>query len=334
MAGKQTSIKRKIAIDTLRSPELLAASSGCKLAWLDSVAHNASRYYSTFTRPKKNGKPRTITPPNKNLRDVQSNILKLLYQILPPFSHRICGGIQGRSIRQHAGFHVDKKLVITMDVENFFPSTTQEMVGMALKKAGLLESAQFIAAICCYQGALPQGSPTSMLLSNLSFLAIDSRMIAHCKRHNLNYSRYVDDIAVSGDYNFRSHLDAFSTYIVEHGYAVAKKKTLIMPQGTEQIVTGLSVNENMRPTKEYISLLRDNIDDCIELGAGVVADSLGFTITALKAKLAGRVNYVSQYDRARGVALGRKLYQLWNNEKSHAADKAGQLTDCLPQSTM
>lgn len=324
MKANLTTNARETAIQILESPKLLAKLCGCNEALLHMIAHDTSAHYSTFTRLKKNGKLREITPPSKNLRFIHYKILELLYDAIPPFPARVCGGLKGRSVQKHATYHTHKDLLVTMDVSNFFPSTTLNMTKSALAKIFSQETAEFIASLCTHKDALPQGSPTSMLLSNMCFRNIDKKMALHCKKHNLTYSRYVDDIAISGNFNFRSHLQTFASFIEEAGYEVARRKTLIMPQGTEQIVTGLAVNNNMRPCKQYIHDLRETINDCMGFSPEIVASSLGLSMTKLKNRLTGRVNYVKRYDRKIGQDLKRLLYTLWTairvREKKYSSD--------------
>jgi len=322
MASKIQRNNRKTALEILQSPEFLARICDCKLSWLERVIENTSEFYITFEKPKKDGTPREITPPTKKLRFVQYRIMDLLYSIIPVFSQRVCGGLKGRSIRKHASYHLQKQLLVTMDVSNFFPTTTIEMVSRALEQVLNPESSRFIASLCTYNSCLPQGSPTSMLLANMCFLPIDRKMISHCKYHKLDYSRYVDDIAISGDINFESHIETFSNFIMGEGYEVATKKTKILPQGQEQIVTGLVVNCNMRPTKEYISTVRKTIEECLEVGVVLEAARLGLTVGALKSKLNGKVRYILGFDKKHGSALKRKLYQLWLKEKATISCKA------------
>ncbi len=315
MKANPTVEKRNIAVNVLKSPKLLAERCGCSETLLHKIACDTSIHYSTFTRPKKDGKLREITPPNKNLRFIHYKILELLYDAIPPFPERICGGLRGRSVKKHAGYHIRKNLLITMDISNFFPSTSLRMINFSLGRILQAESAQFIATLCTYKNSLPQGSPTSMLLANLCFKDIDKKMMAHCRRHKLSYSRYVDDIAISGNFNFRSHLQTIASFIEESGYRISEKKTLIMPQGTEQIVTGLSVNNNMRPCKQYIHELRETIKDCIEFCPEIIAGTFGLSVSKFKARLTGRVNYVKRFDCKIGQDLKRLLYKLWTKNK-------------------
>lgn len=224
MQAKANPIHGKTTDSPLRSPEALARATGKSPSWLHDVATNPDPHYSSFTRLKKGGGERIITPPDRTLRRIHSLILQNLPAHCPTFPRYVCGGLKGRSTRQHAEFHVNQNMVVTMDVEKFFPSTTTAQVAIALAAYFPEEMAEFLSGLCTHKNALPQGSPTSMFLSNLCFRRSDLKFRRHAKRHHLKYSRYVDDIAVSGPAPFRSHLDAFQSYIEESGYTVARAK--------------------------------------------------------------------------------------------------------------
>lgn len=56
-----------------------------------------------------------------------------------------------------------------------------------------------LTSICTLNGYLPQGAPSSPCLSNLVSLRMDQRIGKYCDRHALTYTRYADDISISGN---------------------------------------------------------------------------------------------------------------------------------------
>ena len=57
--------------------------------------------------------------------------------------------------------------------------------------------ATLIAQLTCYNGKLPQGAPTSPIISNLICQILDYKIIILCKKYRLTYTRYADDLTFS-----------------------------------------------------------------------------------------------------------------------------------------
>lgn len=267
------------------------------------VAADPNEWYGRIEVPKSNGDVRLLRPPRKALRNAQRRLLQACYDRcqIPKWLH---GGIPNRSIITHARIHLGREMVATLDIKDFYPSTSSDMVRPVLNRLGFqgdaLESA---LVLCLLDSCLPQGSPTSGLLANLAFVRGDHELRKMCRGRRLHYSRYVDDIAVSGDGDFADLKGPFIGCIRLAGYSVAKHKVHFRKRSQRQVVTGLVVNEKLRPTKAFIHEVKVNIRMCLEHGAAVVAASEGLSVQALKVRLNGQVNHVAQCDGA----LGRKL---------------------------
>jgi hypothetical protein len=176
---------------------------------------------------------------------------------------------------------------------------------MGFEGAALDDVVQLVTLLGC----LPEGAPTSPLLANLAFASGDESFIRTCRKRKLRYSRYVDDIAISGDCDFHDLRGPFVETIIASGYAVADEKVCFLPRSRRQIITGLVVNDRLRPTREFVSSLKQEIRLCLEKGALTVADVHGTTIRKLKNQLTGRVAHVKHIDpklgkRLRGMLCG------------------------------
>lgn len=266
------------------------------------VADPASQYIN-FSIPKSNGDKRDICAPQRIFRNVLRTLLVVMYRrvVLPPWLH---GGIRGRSIFTNAKLHVRKQMVATLDIRKFYPSTTRSHLEPVIAALGFEgEAANDVCSLVLLGGTLPQGSPTSCLLANLAFAFGDMRFLALCRRRELLYSRYVDDIAVSGSRDFRELKGPFIDAIEKSSFTVAAEKIHFMPKSERQVVTGLVVNDSLRPTRQYLTDLKDEIRRCLSEGALYVALSKGITVSFLKANLTGRVAHVHHGDKK----LGRRL---------------------------
>jgi len=206
--------------------------------------------YTPFTIPKRSGGQRTIAAPAPALKKLQRTILHRVLGRLR--SHPAAMGFErGRSIVTNAAPHVRAAVVLRMDVHDFFPSTSADVVRDHFRGAGWDEEAScLLTGWCTYEGALPQGAPTSPRLSNLVNYALDVRLAALAERFGGAYTRYADDITFSFPDDDRSAV-ASAIRITkevcgEYGYRLHQKRKLIIRRRHQsQRVTGLVVNDRV-----------------------------------------------------------------------------------------
>lgn len=274
---------------------------------LDQIIQNIDSHYYSFQRPKKDGKtPRTITPPRKLLMTVQKRIKRFIENRTHHWSSSVHGGIRGRSVITNAAPHVGKEMVVNLDIASFFPSTSKEQVIEALQRCGCsLRSANYLAKLVTLNNQLPQGAPTSMLLGNLVLEPLDSEFKAISRRNNLDYSRYVDDLTISGNADLNPFRGAFSDIIHRHKYDISPKKFIFTGRNKPQMVTGIQVNSTMRPSTEFIRDLSDTIKDCWPEASGpaIVAAEMNKTLVGLKNSLFGKINFVRSVNKKIGNGL-------------------------------
>lgn len=228
-------------------------------------------YYDTFTIPKNFTEDREIDSPNPPLIILQqklNNIFRLVYS--PKAStHGFC---DNRSVVSNARKHVGKKYVLNVDIKEFFPSIHFGRVrGMLMSwpyKVGK-EAATTLAQICCYKKRLPQGAPTSPVLSNMVCASLDSNLINLAKENRCVYTRYADDITFSTtidpfprglayyDDDDRLQLGAeLSRIFEEEDFEVNLKKLHLQHSDQRQEVTGLVVNEKLNVKREFLREVR------------------------------------------------------------------------------
>lgn len=313
--------------------EQLAALVACPINRLEWLIVEAPSLYSHFSIPKANGKTREICPPAPVLREVQRVFLDVLQKRVK-YPRWMMGGVPRRSIFDHASVHVGKKMVATFDVQAFFPSTTPGRVRKIFEDFGFLDAAAEAAVrLVTKDQELPQGSPTSCFLANLALEPADRRLDAISRKHGLSYTRYVDDIAMSGDQDLRKFQSTIVEAVEACGYKLATEKTKYMPWGTRQVVTKLCVNDRLRPTREFIAGVKSLIWECLEFGAAVVAAEHGISVSALKNRLGGKVAHIRGADEVGGRRLRRMLNGVdWNRTEQdfsscfHSNIRQGQFT--------
>jgi RNA-directed DNA polymerase len=232
--------------------------------------------YQTFDIPKANGGTRTIHAPTEKLKRLQTRLASVILECnteinnknpLPPLSH---GFEKGRSIFTNAWEHKNRRFVLNIDVENFFPTINFGRVRgffISNRNYGLpTKAATLIAQIACYQGKLPQGSPCSPIIANLIAHLLDVRMVRLAKAHTCTYSRYADDLTFSTNRKeFPSAIaeelanypgswilsDTLLNEIARSGFSVNHQKTRMQCRPNQQLVTGLTVNEKVNIRADY-----------------------------------------------------------------------------------
>jgi len=207
--------------------------------------------YKEMTRPKANGKVRILHAPTSKLKTVQRWITRdiLLKKRPHPYATAY---YPGSSISNGAAPHVGRKIVVRLDLKDFFPSIGFSRVRQVFTQFGYpYKVASILANLCCYEGRLVQGAPTSPALSNLVAMRLDQRITGLKKKLKVEdkkfyYSRYADDLIFSfDDEELLKTLPLIRQIIVEEGFAVNEDKLRIMRSGRRQKVTGVVVNTKL-----------------------------------------------------------------------------------------
>ncbi len=155
--------------------------------------------YKRFEIPKKRGGTREIFAPATSLKIVQqklNQVLQIVYKVKPS-AH---GFVPEKSILSNALPHVRKRFVLNLDLKDFFPSINFGRVrGLFMHRPYTRnhEVATTLAQICCFNGYLPQGAPSSPIVSNMICAKLDSELQRLAKEHRCTYTRYADDITIS-----------------------------------------------------------------------------------------------------------------------------------------
>ncbi len=232
--------------------------------------------YTEFTIKKKGGGQRTICAPNKQLKTIQrklANVLNCIYKVKPA-AH---GFVYDKDIVTNARNHTKKKFVFNIDLENFFEQINFGRVrGVLLKPPYSIgeEAATVIAQIACYKGRLPQGAPSSPILTNMICSPLDTQLTKLAVKYKLRYSRYADDITFS---SFKEDMPPSIVYIScervvvgkelaelikRNGFSINESKSRIFDYHKRQEVTGLVVNKIVNVKRSYIKEIRAILDHC------------------------------------------------------------------------
>ncbi len=205
------------------------------------LSKNSSKNYKSYTIPKKSGKLRTINQPSKKLKGLQSWILVNILNKLKVSNS--CKGFEKRSsIAKNAEPHIGANTVLTIDLKDFFPTIKQKQVFNIFKAIGYNNViAVILTNICTYEDALPQGSPCSPKLANLSAWQLDVRIQGFVGKRGINYTRYADDLSFSGlsPVKVVQILPMIKKIVEDEKFKINPSKTRIAGSSRAKIVTGL-----------------------------------------------------------------------------------------------
>jgi len=204
------------------------------------------RYYRAFSIKKRSGEFRQMTAPRVFLKTVQRYILDCILNQIP--THRAAVGFKPKcSVVDGARLHVGQPFLWNIDVKDFFPSITQGRVIRVFMDSGFPEeAARFLARLCCLNGVLPQGAPTSPAISNLVFLALDEALARAASDAGTRYTRYADDMTFSSGKPIGQDFRLQVTRLLNcSGFQLNTQKSRLMGPLTRREVTGLTVNERV-----------------------------------------------------------------------------------------
>lgn len=158
-----------------------------------------STRYKSFQLQKKSGGYRQILAPTKGIRILQQKFLRILEEAYspPPWVH---GFAKAKSIVTNASGHCKKRFVVNIDLESFYDSINFGRVRGALMGKPFLFApsvASVLSQLTTFDNKLPQGAPTSPILSNIVAWSLDRRLLALARKYHLTYSRYADDLTFS-----------------------------------------------------------------------------------------------------------------------------------------
>lgn len=230
-------------------------------------AYKSNRSYRPVVLQKRNGGMRILQVPDQRLKHLQRQILTYLQHA--EISSSAAAYVKGRSIPDHAWHHVGNKVLVKLDIADFFGSISfykvLHAVDEALKRSPVFseryssEIVWFITKACTLNGSLPQGAPTSPILSNMVFLPLDQIIESYCLKRGIHYTRYSDDMFFSGDFQPSIIIGFIKKLLVKNGYTLNEKKIVVAGGGKRQAVTGVVVNKRSQAERSYRREIRQSI---------------------------------------------------------------------------
>jgi RNA-directed DNA polymerase len=306
--------------------------------------------YQEFSVPKKSGDPRIISAPATALKILQRKLSQVLYSVYEPKA-AVHGFVPSRSILTNAKQHRNKRFVLNIDLKDFFNSIHFGRVrGIFMAPPYKLpeEVATVLAKICCYSGKLPQGAPTSPIVSNMVCPRMDSQLRLLAKEFRCTYTRYCDDITFSTNLpNFPKEIAYTNTeedklkilvgerlisVIQNNGFEINENKVRLQHKTEHQEVTGLTVNQFPNVKRDYVRKISSMLHAWDKFGLDSVeqkyrekrAKELGIPVESVEKvphfqqMLRGKINFLGMV-RGKDNEIYRK-YLSWYRSLSNRED--------------
>ena len=265
-------------------------------------------------------KSRRLRVPDAELKAVQHRILR---RILGPIElgDGVHGGVRGRSPRSNAEQHLGKKCVVCVDVVAFFPSVAHKVVyRMFRRELGCgRDVASLLTRLTTCEASLPQGAPTSTAIANhVLAVPVDRPVSAQARALGVDYGRFVDDVAMSGD-DPRPLIGEVGRGLSRRGLTMHRGKVRtrvtgkfrIMPNSGPQLVTGLNVNDRSGPSVPKAK--RDRIRAAIRALRWKGADEIAKSLPSLR----GQITYVKAYNPGSAARLQLLLDAVLSEAAQH-----------------
>jgi len=253
----------RLKFDFTQSVDRFCYKIGVPGQLIEEITTDVGNYYKEWKRPKthgdgtqkiKNGvaQYRIINPSKRNLKWIQKRICdRILSKFVYPIN--IQGGLKKRDNIQNAKLHLGKKYHLCTDLSNFFPTVTYKAVYDRLCEIGFSpDVSRIITLLSTYDYRIPQGVSPSTYLTNLVFYPMDLLLIDYCESLDLFYTRFVDDIAISGNSDFKDKTEEILKIVHDSPYKINHSKTFYRAGIAE--ITGIIVSNNVLNPKESIDL--------------------------------------------------------------------------------
>lgn len=246
---------------------------------------------------------------DKQYGDLLKNISENLGNIYADPDNCVQAFVRGRGIKTNAEQHLSKKIILNLDIKDFFDSITIEKVKEAFSRLGCnQEISDCLSNLCTVDGRLVQGFCTSPVLSNMVCSDIDLQLTKLANRSNCTYTRYSDDITFSTN-EALPEIEEIKKILSDNGFILNNDKTKIQRKGYCQYVTGLTVSDDKIPriSKRYKRRLRLELYYIKKFGfTNHMNKSKNFNLRWNGLSLKGKIAFVNSVE----PQLGKKLFKI------------------------
>ena len=284
---------------------------GVSAKMLYTLSNQLHRHYRNVKIPKGNGEFRELSVPDDFLKAVQAKIAQnlLAYERISPYATAYRPG--GSPLR-NAQPHVGNNTLLKMDIRHFFDNIYYPIVKAKVFTADKYSESNriLLSLLCVHKDALPQGAPTSPVISNIIMREFDNAVGRWCKERKIAYTRYCDDMTFSGDFEPKIVKAFVKDQLKKTGFYVNDKKTVVAKNGQQKNVTGIVVNERPNASATYRKKLRQELYYCKTYGVYSHMCRTGVSVGKENylRQLLGRINYVLSIDPLNEEMQGYKRW--------------------------
>ena len=267
---------------------------GYNVSYLKRAVKFQKYFYRKFKIKKRNGKNRILFEPLPSLKEIQIWILEeILYKC--KVSRYAKAYVPKRSIKEHAIYHTDEPIVLTLDIKDFFKRIKFKRVEALFLEMGYSNQvANLITKLCFLEEELPQGAPTSPYISNLILKEFDINISDYCMKNKIKYTRYADDLAFSGELNENEIEELVKKELRKVGLELNEEKRKIMRPNQPQLISGIIVNKKAQIPKRDRNDLRNQMFYIKKFGLKSHMERTNQTKSNYLKHILGKVNYVLQ----------------------------------------
>lgn len=292
------------------------------------------QHYRCRLLAKRSGGWRLLEVPEPYLMAMQRRLLRGLLAQLPAHE-AACGYMNGRSVTDHARAHQGQPVLLKFDLQDFFTAVRASRVHALFTTLGYPEQvARELTALCTTatpepvlrrlhsegglpwlqvlrlrEAHLPQGAPTSPALANLCAFRLDLRLDGFAMALGGRYTRYADDIVISGGEHLRRNRPRIEAWIAriagEEGFALNLRKSRCVGAGSRQEVCGIVVNRHANLPRDEFDRLKAILHQCVRDGPHSQNRE---QVPNWRDHLRGRVAWAAQLNPAKARRLQR-LYE-------------------------
>lgn len=293
-------------------------------------------FYNSFYFYKKNKRKRIIHEPIQTLKKIQKRLLNLAYEfvelrknlvhrnselILKNMKSGLIRGVTAyrpkSSVIRNAQFHKNQELIIKLDINNFFGSVNKQLIynfwrNLWIHQIRVINQQETdfttkeiqeltikSVQLTTLNGTLPQGAPTSGYLANCVLDEFDKILLTYCSKRRLNYSRYSDDITISGNKMNSKEISRVISFVSFHlkefDFQLQKNKTRILKKHNCQIVTGVVLNQKLSAPRKLKKQIRQQVYYLLKYGNSHLSLHHSNAKKYLN-RLLGKINWVLQIE--------------------------------------
>jgi RNA-directed DNA polymerase len=265
---------------------------------IDEVIKNRGRHYRIQRTPKADGSQRILNVPEGPIRLLQDKIKRHIFDAVGLLDC-VHGGVRGRSPVTNASPHVGKRVVFALDVKDCFPNIGPNSVAAIFGAIGFgAEVLPSLVQATIWNMQLPQGGPTSVALANLALYRVDRRVTSLARQNGFAYTRYVDDLSLSGSLRLLDFRSLIQRIVEEEGFTVNVAKIKTMGSGSRQTVTGIVVNDRLNLPREKQTSIRRQV-----ASAAVRCERSPIAIRSVY----GQLSWLSAVNREKAARLRRRV---------------------------